>query len=75
MVFDIVVDDMLVDIVVGCFDVGICVGNWVEKDMVVICLIFDLKMVVVVFLDYLVCWGIFRFFVDLYVYMCINWWL
>ena len=53
VVLDIVVDDSLSDIVAGRFDAGIRVGKRLEKDMTVIRVTPDVKMIVAASPDYL----------------------
>ena len=53
VVLDIVVDDSLSDIVAGRFDAGIRVGRRLEKDMNVVRLTADVKMIVAASPDYL----------------------
>jgi DNA-binding transcriptional LysR family regulator len=73
VVLDIVVDDTLADIVTGRFDAGIRVGGQLEKDMVAIRLMPDMKMVAVASLDYLARHGTPRSPADLHRHACINW--
>lgn len=70
---DIVVDDGLSDIVAGRFDAGIRVGGRLEKDMIVVRLTPDVKMIAVASPDYLTRRGTPRSPADLHSHACINW--
>jgi DNA-binding transcriptional LysR family regulator len=73
VVLDIVVDDSLSDIVAGRFDAGIRVGKRLEKDMTVIRVTPDVKMIVAASPDYLARCGEPTSPVDLRRHACINW--
>ena len=73
MVLDIVVDDSLSDIVAGRFDAGIRVGKRLEKDMTVIRVTPDVKMIVAASPDYLARHGVPTSPLDLRRHACINW--
>jgi DNA-binding transcriptional LysR family regulator len=73
VVLDIVVDDSLSDIVAGRFDAGIRVGRRLEKDMTVIRLTPDVKIIVAASPDYLARCGEPASPVDLRHHACINW--
>ena len=73
VVLDIVVDDSLSDIVVGRFDAGIRVGRRLEKDMTVVRLTPDVRIVVAASPDYLARCGEPKAPVDLRRHACINW--
>lgn len=69
---DIVVSNCMVDVIDVGFDVGICYGGIVLEDMVVWCLFVDICWVIVVFFDYLECYGMFEYLDDLLYYCCIS---
>src|SRR5882757_9579583 len=73
VVLDIVIDDSLSDIVAGRFDAGIRVGRRLEKDMTVIRLTPDVKIIVAASPDYLARRGEPTSPVDLHRHACINW--
>jgi DNA-binding transcriptional LysR family regulator len=73
VVLDIVIDDGLSDIVAGGFDVGIRVGQRLEKDMIAVRLTPDVKMLAVASPDYLRRRGEPRTPADLHHHACINW--
>ena len=73
VVLDIVVDDSLSDIVAGRFDAGIRVGKRLEKDMTVIRVTPDVKMIVVASPEYLARHGVPTSPLDLRRHACINW--
>jgi DNA-binding transcriptional LysR family regulator len=73
VVLDIVIDDGLTDIVAGRFDAGIRVGNRLEKDMAVIRLTPDVRIVVAAAPEYLARRGEPRAPADLHRHACINW--
>ena len=73
VVLDIVVDDSLGDIVAGRFDAGIRVGRRLEKDMTVVRLTPDVKMIVAASPDYLGQHGEPSSPLDLGRHACINW--
>ncbi|RYF46360.1 MAG: hypothetical protein EOO27_39565, partial [Comamonadaceae bacterium] len=70
---DIVVDDTLVDIVLGRFDAGIRVGGRLEKDMIAVRLTPDLAMVAVASPEYLARRGTPKVPTDLHAHACVNW--
>jgi DNA-binding transcriptional LysR family regulator len=73
VVLDIVVDDSLSDIVAGRFDAGIRVGRRLEKDMTIVRLSPDVKIIVAASPDYLARHGEPASPVDLRGHACINW--
>jgi DNA-binding transcriptional LysR family regulator len=73
VVLDVVVDDSLSDIVAGRFDVGIRVGRRLEKDMTVIRLTPDVRIVVAASPEYLARCGEPASPADLRRHACINW--
>jgi DNA-binding transcriptional LysR family regulator len=73
VVLDIVVDDSLLDIVAGRFDAGIRVGRRLEKDMTVVRLTPDLRIIVAASPDYLARCGEPTSPADLHRHACINW--
>jgi DNA-binding transcriptional LysR family regulator len=73
VVLDIVADDSLSDIVTGRFDAGIRVGRRLEKDMNVVRLTPDVKMIVAASPDYLARCGEPTSPDDLRRHACINW--
>ncbi len=73
VVLDIVIDDSLGDIIAGRFDVGIRVGERLEKDMIAVRLTPDVKMLVLASPDYLSRCGEPRTPADLHRHACINW--
>jgi len=73
VVLDIVIDDSLSDIVTGRFDAGIRVGRRLEKDMNVVRLTRDVKMIVAASSNYLARRGEPTSPVDLRGHACINW--
>jgi DNA-binding transcriptional LysR family regulator len=73
VVLDIVVDDSLSDIVAGHFDAGIRVGKRLEKDMTVVRLTPDVKIIVAASPDYLARNGVPTAPLDLRRHACINW--
>jgi DNA-binding transcriptional LysR family regulator len=73
VVLDIVVDDTLSDIVAGRFDAGIRVGRRLEKDMTVVRLSPDVRIVVAASPDYLARNGEPASPVELSHHACINW--
>jgi len=73
VILDIVVDDSLSDIVAGRFDAGIRVGRRLEKDMTVVRLTPDVRLIVAASPDYLVRHGEPASPVDLRRHACINW--
>lgn len=73
VVLDIVLDDSLNDIVAGRFDAGIRVGRRLEKDMNVVRLTPDVKMIVAASSDYLALRGKPTSPADLRHHSCINW--
>jgi DNA-binding transcriptional LysR family regulator len=73
VVLDIVVDDSLSDIVAGRFDTGIRVGRRLEKDMSVVRLTPDVKIIVAASHDYLALHGEPTSPVELRQHSCINW--
>lgn len=73
VVLDIVVDDSLSDIVAGRFDAGIRVGRRLEKDMTVVRLTPDVRIIVAASPDYLARCGEPTSPVDLHRHACINW--
>jgi DNA-binding transcriptional LysR family regulator len=73
VVLDIVVDDSLSDIVAGRFDAGIRVGRRLEKDMNIVRLTPDVRLIVAASPDYLALRGKPTSPVDLRRHACINW--
>lgn len=73
VVLDIVADDSLSDIVAGRFDVGIRVGERLEKDMIAVRLTPDVPMLAVASPDYLAVHGEPQSPEDLHRHACINW--
>lgn len=73
VMLDIVVDDSLSNIVAGRFDAGIRVGRRLEKDMNVVRLTPDVKMIVAASPSYLALRGEPTSPVDLRRHACINW--
>jgi DNA-binding transcriptional LysR family regulator len=73
VVLDVVVDDSLSDIVAGRFDAGIRVGRRLDKDMNVVRLTPDVKMIVAASPKYLALRGEPTSPVDLRHHACINW--
>jgi DNA-binding transcriptional LysR family regulator len=73
VVLDIVIDDGLSDIVAGGFDVGIRVGERLEKDMVGVRLTPDVTMLAVASPEYLARRGEPKTPTDLRNHACINW--
>ena len=73
VVLDIVVDDSLSDIVAGRFDAGIRVGRRLEKNMTVVRLTPDVRLIVAASPDYLALRGEPTSPVDLRRHACINW--
>jgi len=73
VVLDIVIDDGLSDIVAGRFDVGIRVGERLEKDMIAVRLTRDVEMTAVASPDYLTHHGEPKTPADLHSHVCINW--
>ncbi len=73
VILDIVVDDSLSDIVAGRFDIGIRVGRKLERDMTVVRLTPDIKIVVAASPDYLSRYGEPTSPTDLHRHSCINW--
>ena len=73
VVLDIVIDDSLSDIVAGRFDAGIRVGRRLEKDMNVVRLTPDVRLIVAASPDYLALRGEPTSPVDLRRHACINW--
>jgi DNA-binding transcriptional LysR family regulator len=72
VVLDIVVDDSLSDIVAGRFDAGIRVGRRLEKDMNIVRLTPDVRLIVAASPDYLALRGKPTSPVDLRRHACIN---
>ncbi|MBV8468300.1 MAG: LysR family transcriptional regulator [Burkholderiaceae bacterium] len=70
---DIIIDDGISDIVVGCFDAGIRIGARLEKDVVAVRLTPDRGMMAVAAPDYLARRGVPRSPSDLHDHACINW--
>ncbi len=73
VVLDVVADDSLSDIVAGRFDVGIRVGERLEKDMIAVRLTPDAPMLAVASPDYLAIHGEPQSPEDLHRHACINW--
>lgn len=55
---EMLVDYLFIDIVVDKFDVGVCLGESLVKDMIVVSIFFFLRMLVVVLLEYFEKYGI-----------------
>ena len=64
---------VVLDIVAGHFDAGICVGKRLEKDMIAVRLSPDVKMVAVASPEYLSRHGEPKGPADLHRHACINW--
>jgi len=73
VVLDIVIDDGLSDIVAGGFDVGIRIGERLQKDMIAVRLTPDVKLLAVASPDYLAQNGEPKSPADLNSHACINW--
>jgi DNA-binding transcriptional LysR family regulator len=73
VVLDITVDDEVVDVVEGRFDVAIRIGEVIEKDMVAVKLGPDLRQVAVASPDYLARRGAPQHPRDLLSHQCIGW--
>jgi DNA-binding transcriptional LysR family regulator len=73
VVLDITVDDEVVDVVEGRFDVAIRIGEVIEKDMVAVRLGPDLRQVAVASPDYLARRGSPQHPRDLLSHQCIGW--
>ncbi|EIF42809.1 LysR family transcriptional regulator [gamma proteobacterium BDW918] len=73
VVLDIVIDDGLSDIVGSGFDVGIRVGERLEKDMIAVRLTPDIKLLAVASPEYLAKNGEPKTPADLHQHACINW--
>ena len=73
VVLDIVIDDGLSDIVAGGFDAGIRVGERLQKDMIAVRLMPDVKLLAVASPGYLSQRGEPRSPADLHGHACINW--
>ncbi|MDY6945437.1 MAG: LysR family transcriptional regulator [Pseudomonadota bacterium] len=73
VVLDIVIDDGLSDIVAGEFDAGIRVGERLQKDMIAVRLVADVKLLAVASPEYLARRGEPKTPADLHHHACINW--
>lgn len=70
---DILVDDAIVDLVAGGFDVGFTLGEVLEKDMVGVKLGSDMRQIAVASPDYIVRHGRPETPKDLHAHKCIRW--
>ena len=73
VVLDIVIDDGLSDIVAGGFDVGIRVGERLQKDMIAVRLTPDVRLLAVASPEYLARSGEPKTPADLHRHACLNW--
>lgn len=73
VVVDIVIDDGLSDIVAGCFDAGIRVGERLEKDMIAVRLTPNVEMLALASSDYVARLGEPKTPADLHRHACVNW--
>lgn len=73
VVLDITLDDEVVDIVAGCYDAAIRIGEVIEQDMVAIKLGPDLRQVAVASPDYLARRGTPQYPHELTSHCCIGW--
>jgi DNA-binding transcriptional LysR family regulator len=73
VVLDITLDDQVVDIVAGGFDVALRIGEVIEKDMVAVRLGPELRQIAVATPDYLARYGAPQHPRDLVHHRCIRW--
>ncbi|WP_207484730.1 LysR family transcriptional regulator [Arenibaculum pallidiluteum] len=73
IVLELALDDAVIDIVEGGFDVGITLGELLEKDMVAVRLGGEVRQIAVASPDYLARHGRPRTPADLHAHRCINW--
>ncbi len=73
IVIEMTIDDAIVDIVEAGYDVGITLGELLEKDMIAVRLGDDIRQVAVASPDYIARHGRPQTPADLHAHRCINW--